>query len=196
MRNGDNMREIWKDLKGYEDYYEISNYGNIKRKARYRYDKIRKRKNYFNEKIAKSTDNGNGYLMIRLYPDYKPHYIHRLVAINFIPNTEQKEQVNHKNGNKKDNFINNLEWVTPKENMIHSSKFLKTKYNLSGLEKNREKQKKKINMLDKNNKIIKTFDSIAEASRKMKLNASGICGCCKGKYKSCGGFYWEYAKKY
>ena len=192
MRNGDNMREIWQDLKNYEEYYKISNRGKLKRKARFRYDKIRNRKNYFKESLVKLSDNGHGYMMVRLYPDYKPHYVHRLVANNFIPNPLNKKEVNHKNGNKLDNSVNNLERVTPKENMLHLSKVLKTKYNLSGLNKSREKQKKKVCSMDSNGKIIKIFESISEAGRFMKANPSGISGCCQGKNKTCKGLIWKY----
>lgn len=186
------MEEIWKDLKGYEEYYKISNFGFLKRKARIRYDKVRKKKNFFKEEFVKLSDNGHGYMMVRLYPDYKPYYIHRLIAINFLPNPLNKEQVNHKNGNKKDNNINNLEWVTPKENMIHSSKVLKTKYNLSGLNKSREKQKKKVCVMDKDGNVINVFNSIMEASKEMNISPSSICSCCKGKRKMRNNLIWKY----
>lgn len=98
---------IFKDIKGFEGLYKISDTGLIKR----------------GEKILKERKNG-GYNDICLSKDGKVSYhkIHRLVALTFIPNPENKPCVNHINCNKRDNHINNLEWVTYKENMQHAIK--------------------------------------------------------------------------
>ena len=100
-------KEIWKIIDGYSDY-AISNFGRIKN--------IRK------NKIRKSTKGNNGYMYVTLYLNKKTHSktVHRLVAIHFLKN--KREQVNHKDGNKTNNKIENLEWVTRSENQLHCFK--------------------------------------------------------------------------
>ena len=106
------MKEAWKDIKGYEGKYKVSNLGRIK--------SLYKNKD---GKVMKYLSNPNGYLYIALTKgdrNYKRLLIHRLVAIHFIPNPEDKPQVNHIDGNKHNNSVSNLEWVTGSENQIHA----------------------------------------------------------------------------
>lgn len=98
--------EKWKSLKNIVEYgenYEVSNFGNIR--------------NVKLGKMLKGYDN-DGYVMVRF--KNKSYLVHRLVALAFIPNLENKPEVNHKDGNKKSNIIGNLEWSTPKENTNHA----------------------------------------------------------------------------
>jgi len=101
------MQEIWKSIPGFENYL-ISNLGNVYNKK-------------FN-RVKKPTKGNGGYWSINLSKNGKSSFclLHRIVAITFLPNPENKPQVNHINADKKDNTVNNLEWVTSKENNIHS----------------------------------------------------------------------------
>lgn len=114
------MEEIWKDIKGYEGIYKISNFGKIKSLER----KIGINGGYFinKEKILKPNQDSRGYPSVRLRLNGVPilYRVHRLLAIAFIPNSENKPCVNHKNGIKSNNSLDNLEWCTQSENIRHA----------------------------------------------------------------------------
>lgn len=116
------MKEIWKDIKGYEGLYQVSNLGRVKSLERIILDSFCTRQ--FKGKILSPTQH-NGkqpYYYVTLSKEHKSHkeFIHRLVAITFINNPKNLRQVNHKNGNTHDNNVNNLEWVTNRDNTIHA----------------------------------------------------------------------------
>jgi hypothetical protein len=125
--------EVWKEVKGFEKQYEISNLGNLRsidREVKHYIDGfIRKYKGSV-KKVRLSTD---GYLKCNLKNDGKrfDFRVHRLVAEAFIPNNENKPIINHKNGIKTDNRVDNLEWCTISENVLHATKnrLIKTKLN-------------------------------------------------------------------
>jgi hypothetical protein len=112
--------EFWKDIVGYEGRYKVSNNGNVKSLARI----TESRKGVFQNKkevMLKSFDSGRGYLKYKLCSSgEKTISAHKLVAMAFIENPENKSQINHLNGLKKDNRVCNLEWCTGSENVIHS----------------------------------------------------------------------------
>jgi hypothetical protein len=113
--------EIWKNVKGFEGYYEVSNIGRVRRKKGktiYKDGRVA----FFPQTILKQSENKKGYFRVYLSKNSKKYTktVHRIVAETFIPNPKNKKTVNHIDCNKKNNKIENLEWLTNKENMRHA----------------------------------------------------------------------------
>ena len=110
------MKEIWKDIEGYEGLYQISNYGVVKSLKKYAGKSLRK------EKILKTYKDKDGYIKVILCKNSKTRFlsIHRLLAEVFIPNPDNLPQINHKDENPLNNKVDNLEWCTQQHNVIHS----------------------------------------------------------------------------
>ena len=149
--------EIWKKIKDYDNYY-ISNLGNV----RYNYCKL---------KLYKDKD---GYLQV--YLNHKLFKVHRLVALAFIPNPDNLEEVNHINQIKNDNRVENLEWINHKDNTQYSCAHKVSQYSLSGV-------------------LLNTFNSIRDAATLTGTDRKSIALCCKcaKNYKTANGFIWKYA---
>lgn len=151
----------------------------------------------FNRKCKKikAFPDKDGYLKVNLWngTKYKSYFVHRLVATAFIPNTEQKPQINHKNGVKSDNRVENLEWATQSENMRHCFDVLGHKagyWNKGRFGKNSNRAKKVQQI--KNDKVIAEFYGTMEAERKTGISFSAISNACLGKSKTAGGYKWKY----
>lgn len=195
--------EIWKGIKNYEGLYEVSNKGRVKRLERVTTDKNGK-KYHLKEKILKEHLNSYGYLTVNLYnhkDSGKQLRVHRLVAEAFIPNPNNKPQVNHKDEVKTNNCIENLEWMTCKENNNYGTRnerainAMKTTYeaNHESICKAISKAvSKPVAQYTKDGELIKVWSSISEA--RCQLCLSNISAVAKGKRKTCGGFVWRYVE--
>ena len=174
------MEEIWKDIEEYEGIYQVSNYGRIKSLSRL----IENSNNRTTkEKIKKETKDKDGYLLITLSKNgiKKTCKVHRLVAQAFIPNPLNKRTVNHKDGNKQNNILDNLEWMTDKEQMKHCKEVLGW---------NPSKTKKSTRKVQRSDGKI--YNSIKEASIDNNVFASNITMCCQQKCNTIGGYGWSY----
>lgn len=165
--------EIWKDIKGYEGYYKISNTGKVR--------------NAKTDKILVGDINSVGYRRVYLYvPTPKRFFIHRLVAIHFVDGRSTDRVVNHIDGNKLNNNYKNLEWVSRSENDIHA-------YRLGLRTAHPSQFKHKIiqyNLLS--GAIIKVYENIDECTAALNVKRSNVYSCCNGKQKSCRGFGLRY----
>ena len=174
------MKEIWKDILGYEGLYQVSNYGRIK-SFNYR--------NTGKEKMLSLKPNKNGYIRIGLTKDgkRKMFQVHQLVAQTFLENPNNYSQINHKDENKINNNAENLEWCTPKYNSNYGTRNERASKTLSTNIKG--KHKGKLNPNAKKVVCITTgemFDCIKHASEKFNTTYSNIIACCTGKTKTAG----------
>lgn len=161
-----NNNEIWKQTK--YDNYLVSNYGRVMSKG----DKENRYKRN-TDKILSPTDNGHGYLFINIHG--KQVYIHRLVAEAFIPNPNNYPQINHKNENKSDNSVDNLEWCTASYNVSYTISI----------------KVKQIN--PKTKEVIQIYDSANKAAKAVNGNNTSILKCCKRiKYNTYKGYIWRF----
>ena len=190
------MAEVWKDVPGFEGYYLISNQGRV---FSTRTEKILREKTYLGYKKVNLCANGKR----------ETWSVHRLVAIAFIPNPENKPTVNHINENKADNRVENLEWATIREQNLYGTRLKRarehTDYKKREIDYKQVALKhdykalaainsKEVVQFDKYGNQIKSYTSLRNASKETGISISHICACLKGRYKTAGGWIWKYAK--
>lgn len=174
------MQEIWKDVCNYEGYYQISNKGRIKSLDRYveRNGKLVKVKG----KILNLNKNNAGYYYLNLCTNNsrKKFLIHRLVAIAFIPNQNKLKCINHKDENKSNNSVENLEWCNHKYNSNYGN--IRSKLS--------DKKCKSVICLELNKK----FKSQTEAANYFNIKQSAISFCCNNSNRTAGGYHWQFTE--
>lgn len=191
--------EIWKDIKGYEGKYQISNMGRVKS---LNYNKTGK------AQLLKPISNSKGYLYVCLWHNntYIREYIHRLVALSFIPNPNNLPCVDHINTQRNLNTVTNLRWVSVKDNLNNpltrrKNSDTKKQIYLGSLNPNfgnrgiKNKLSIPIKQLDLYGNVIREWSCAKDAEREMGFDASTITKCCKGKKQTHKGYRWEYKEK-
>lgn len=167
------MEEIWKDIEGYEGLYQVSNLGRVKS---LNYHRTRK------EQLLKPTKSNRGYFKVYLNKNgkMKTFNVHRLVAQAFIENPNNYPCVNHKDENKINNIVDNLEYCTVAYNNVYGTR----------VDRVNESRSKPIYCLETD----KIYKSIKECAKELNLHYSAIIYVLKGKYKHTGGYTFRYAK--
>lgn len=166
------IMEVWKDIDGFEGLYQVSNYGRVK--------------NIKTEKVLTNVLHHSGYVMVGLPKNkrVKCFNVHRLVAKAFLPNPQNLPCVNHKDENKQNNFVENLEWCTQQYNNTYGTRIEKARIGIS----------KKVLQYDLDGHFIHTWESLTEASRVLNISKSAISQCCTGQHRYAGGYVWKYEK--
>lgn len=161
-------KEEFRDIPGYEGLYEVSNLGRVRRDGR----------------ILKPSKNKKGYLLVSLFKNgiERKAYIHRLVAQSFLPNPSNFPCINHKDENKTNNIIDNLEWCDHQYNNNYGTRN----------ERISESQYKPVLQYDLLGNFIREWPSMKKVEEEMGIKYQNISGCCSGKYKTAGGFVWRF----
>lgn len=181
--------EKWQDFKGYEGYYQVSSFGQVRSVDRVVVG-VDGKTYHYKGRILKQAKTSDGYKTVQLFKDngLKTFKVHRMIALTFIPNPNNKPEVNHIDGNKSNNHISNLEWVTRSENLKHA-----VKHGLSSPVKAIEATKKKVELVDDNGNAIKRWNTMTAAADEMGVHISNVSMCCHGKLKSTGGHFFRFA---
>ena len=194
-----NNIEIWKPVVGYEGLYEVSSFGRVRSLDRYD-----GRGWWIKGRILKLSMNKKGYLTVGLSKNNqrKTFIVHRLVALHFIPNIENKPEIDHINTIKTDNtvFLNedgsinyektNLRWVTPKENSNNPLSLVNNSESKKGIKNYRHQP---VLQYDKDGNFIREWDTMTEAETTLNITHK-IHVVCQGKRKTCGGYIWKYKR--
>jgi hypothetical protein len=178
--------EIWKDIKGYEGLYQVSNLGRVKsleRTVSKKDGSMQHRK----ERILKLVTRPNGYLQVNLCngSGKKAFKVHRLVCVAFHENPENKPCVNHIDENKTNNTASNLEWCTVKENInhgTHNARMAKAK-------------SKPVGQYTREGQLVKVWQSTHEVERQLGFDNSFISKAAQGKRKTAYGYVWKYIEE-
>lgn len=195
------MEEVWKDIEGFENVYQVSNMGRVRSLG---FDKWHK-----GRIIKPHLDGKKHYLFVQLYKDglSRKINVHRLVAIAFIPNPNNYPQVNHKDEDKTNNRADNLEWCTARYNINYGNakrKIIESRYANNDMNKVilRTKETKRrnnsyccerpVNQFTWCGNFVARYISATEAMNKTGVQRAGISRCCKGTTKRAGDFIWCY----
>lgn len=177
------MKEIWKDIVGYEGLYQVSSKGNVK-SFKYKTPRILK---YHNDEL------GYARLILRKNNKSIGCSVHKLVAEAFIPNPNNLPVVNHKDENPRNNDVSNLEWCTHEYNNNYGTKIERTIMN-TDYEALADKNSIAVLQYDIEGNLIKEWKSANECKRVLGYDNSHIAKCCRGKQKTAYGFIWKYGE--
>lgn len=180
------MQEIWKDIPDYVGIYQVSNLGNVRSITYQGIPKIR---------ILKPKYHHSGYVMYTLCKNkvHKNIYAHVLVARSFIPNQNNKPNINHIDGNKHNNVLSNLEWVSRSENTLHAIKYLgHNPFSAKGKLGAKHHASKPILQYSLDGELLKRWDCMSDVQRELNIKVCSIVNCASGRQKTSHGYIWKY----
>jgi len=182
------MEEIWKDIEGYEGLYQVSNLGRVSSSGR----NIMRRTRYgtiapyhIAGRVLKPSHSNGDYCYVHLFDkdgvstNYK---VHRLVALAFVPNPDNLNEVNHIDEDKENNRADNLEWVKHVDNCNHGTRN----------ERSAAKRGRRVEQLTLDGKHVAFYQSVSEASRQTGIGRSNIGECLGRRSQTAGGFSWKF----
>ena len=182
------MEEIWKDIAGYEGKYQVSNLGRVRSLPRTFLD-VNGRRQIFKGCVLKRILRKNGYMVVTFYGSGKFHQmmIHRLVAGAFIPNPNNLPMINHKDEDKTNNHVDNLEWCSAQYNSTYNNIHYR----------NKEKRRKAVIQMTLDDEFVAEYESVREAERQTGFRNSNISAACRGekKTKQSYGFHWKFKEQ-
>ena len=171
------MKEEWRDIAGYEGLYQVSNFGRVKSMSHWQTYSNGDR-HFYKGHILTPGKGPTGYLSVRLGSKGREAGVHRLVAETFLKRGSGENEVNHIDGDKANNRVDNLEWVTRKENMRHCRVILK-----------KQTGRGKISVCCVETGEI--FESLSQAAKTKQLSIPHLSQALKGERRIVGGYHWE-----
>lgn len=184
--------EIWKDVPGYEGFYQVSNLGRVKSLERTKRASFGSTQTVKEKFLMLNSNSLYPAFMAAKYGGVKCIRVHRLVALIFVPNPNNYIEVNHIDGNKRNNHYKNLEWCTRQENCLHMYKIGLAKPVKSWLGKiNTPDRSIPVLQYDMTGVFIKEWPSVAETRRQHGYHVNNIWNCIYGKFKQAYGFIWK-----
>lgn len=176
-------KEIWRDIPGWEGFYQVSNKGNV---VSLNYNRTGQRR----LRIPRIGKGGYLYVVLHKNGVSKTMKIHRLVAITFIPNPNNLPQINHKDENKLNNNVENLEWCDSSYNNKYGSRPRKV---LDAHKRNgSSKSERPVVKIDRSGTIVDEFISISDAARRSGVRRESLRDCVLGRQHTCVGYFWKY----
>lgn len=166
------MQELWRDVVGYEGLYQVSNTGKVR-------SLIFGREGSVKERLLVTGRDGYQRVILRKNGIRKCHYVHRMVALVFVPTIEGKNVVNHKDGNRSNNHADNLEWCDQQYNATYADAV--------------QKRSRAVQMIDPvTNEVLRIFYGVREAARETGLHYPNIIHACGNSCRTSGGYKWKY----
>lgn len=189
------MKELWKDVRGFEGLFQVSSHGRVRSMSRLVLNKLTGVVHLHKGIVLKQQKNGHGYMCISIQhtrKDKKRRYVHQLVAETFLENPNNFHDINHKNEDKADNRVENHEYCDRKHNVNWGTAIERKRLKMY---ENTMTRFPNVIQYDKNMNVVAVYGNAGHASRVTGYNQGCICRCCRRERTFYKGFIWRYANE-